>query len=429
MVKVLIIADDYTGALDTGVQFAEAGADTRVITDLEFDFRENTSDAEVIVVDTESRHLPAGEAYEAVRCIAAEAAAARVPLIFKKTDSALRGNVGAELTALLDAAGDQVLPFVPGFPRMKRITKNGYLYVDGKLLEESVFRRDPLEPALHSYVPDIIRMESTVRTDVIGSGQRDTLDVPGQRIAVYDCETDKDVESIADRLFTEGKTKVAAGCAGFAAVLAKLFYGQRSRETELPRSRGIFAICGSVNPITVRQVERAAENGFARFRLTPAQKLIPGYWKTPKGREEMEALLGKCRKSRLVIVDSNDTSLGQTAAWAAAHGIDRKTLSGLIPNCLGEIARQRMESPPPSVLMIMGGDTLTGFLETCGVTSVRPLLEILPGTVLSEAYASKKENPDEEKVQKKFLMVTKSGGFGDENLLIRLSELLVEKRK
>ena len=34
MVKLLIIADDFTGALDTGVQFAARGAATRVITDL-----------------------------------------------------------------------------------------------------------------------------------------------------------------------------------------------------------------------------------------------------------------------------------------------------------------------------------------------------------------------------------------------------------
>ena len=32
MIKMLIIADDFTGALDTGVKFAEAGAKTKVMT-------------------------------------------------------------------------------------------------------------------------------------------------------------------------------------------------------------------------------------------------------------------------------------------------------------------------------------------------------------------------------------------------------------
>ena len=38
MVKLLIIADDFTGALDTGVQFAAGGAETRVVTNTDYDF-------------------------------------------------------------------------------------------------------------------------------------------------------------------------------------------------------------------------------------------------------------------------------------------------------------------------------------------------------------------------------------------------------
>lgn len=38
MILLLIIADDFTGALDTGVQFAAHGVSTRVIVDPEVDF-------------------------------------------------------------------------------------------------------------------------------------------------------------------------------------------------------------------------------------------------------------------------------------------------------------------------------------------------------------------------------------------------------
>ena len=38
MVRLLIIADDFTGALDTGVQFATRGATTRVVTNADYDF-------------------------------------------------------------------------------------------------------------------------------------------------------------------------------------------------------------------------------------------------------------------------------------------------------------------------------------------------------------------------------------------------------
>ena len=38
MILLLIIADDFTGALDTGVQFAARGVSTRVLVDPEVDF-------------------------------------------------------------------------------------------------------------------------------------------------------------------------------------------------------------------------------------------------------------------------------------------------------------------------------------------------------------------------------------------------------
>ena len=38
MTKLLILADDFTGALDTGVQFAVRGARTCVVTDPAYDF-------------------------------------------------------------------------------------------------------------------------------------------------------------------------------------------------------------------------------------------------------------------------------------------------------------------------------------------------------------------------------------------------------
>ena len=77
MVKLLIIADDFTGALDTGVQFAARGAATRVVTDLAYDF--TLADAEVLVMVAETRHLPPEEAYDVVYRTARNAREAGIP--------------------------------------------------------------------------------------------------------------------------------------------------------------------------------------------------------------------------------------------------------------------------------------------------------------------------------------------------------------
>ena len=104
MTKLLILADDFTGALDTGVQFAVRGARTCVVTDPAYDFAHAEEGVQVLVMDAETRHLTAGEAYGVVFRAVKRALDAGFTHIYKKTDSALRGNIGAELTAVLDAA-------------------------------------------------------------------------------------------------------------------------------------------------------------------------------------------------------------------------------------------------------------------------------------------------------------------------------------
>ena len=56
----------------------------------------------------------------------------------------------------------------------------------------------------------------------------------------------------------------------------------------------LLVLCGSVNPITLRQMDTAEKAGFARLRLTPRQKLEPGYWASADGKAalaEIEAML------------------------------------------------------------------------------------------------------------------------------------------
>ena len=62
MLRLLMIADDFTGALDTGVQLAAHGIPTQVVVgqaDL------SACSSTVLVVDTETRHLSAAKAAEA----------------------------------------------------------------------------------------------------------------------------------------------------------------------------------------------------------------------------------------------------------------------------------------------------------------------------------------------------------------------------
>ena len=106
MITLLSVADDCTGALETCVQLAGCGAPTRVVTDPGF-APANGAGAGVVVMDAETRTLPPVEAGAVVGGRVRRAVERKVPYIEKKTGSALRGNVGAELGALLAASGER----------------------------------------------------------------------------------------------------------------------------------------------------------------------------------------------------------------------------------------------------------------------------------------------------------------------------------
>ena len=123
--KLLVVADDFTGGLDTGVQFARQGVATRIVVNPDGTGDWTETDVQVLVAIAESRHLSPKAAYATVFRIVAEARRAGIPYIYKKTDSALRGNIGSELSAALAASDADMLPFLPAFPRLRRTTAGG----------------------------------------------------------------------------------------------------------------------------------------------------------------------------------------------------------------------------------------------------------------------------------------------------------------
>ena len=145
MPKLLIIADDFTGALDAGVQFASLGAKSLVVTEDDYDLS-NAEGLDVLIYDAETRHITPKEAYQKVYGFVKRADRKKFPYIYKKTDSGLRGNIGAEIAGAMDALGIDEAAFVPAFPAMRRVTRGGVHYVDGVPVAESMFASDPFEP-------------------------------------------------------------------------------------------------------------------------------------------------------------------------------------------------------------------------------------------------------------------------------------------
>ena len=167
MFTLLILADDFTGALDTGVQISKTGAKTVVLTDPHADLERFADGTDVLVIDAETRHISPQQAKECVASIVRRAFALNVPCIYKKTDSALRGNIGAELEAVAEQSPEGQLFFVPAFPQMNRTTEHGQQLIEGMPVAQSVFGQDPFEPVRNSDVAAIIAEQSKLPLSLI----------------------------------------------------------------------------------------------------------------------------------------------------------------------------------------------------------------------------------------------------------------------
>ena len=410
MVKLLIIADDFTGALDTGVQFAARGAATVVVTDLNYDFRSIEKTVEVLVMVAETRHVKPQEAYEIVYSIVHRAFKAGIAYIYKKTDSALRGNIGSELMALMDATGIDTIPFLPAFPKLGRVTREGIHYVDGVPVDQSVFGQDPFEPILDSAVADILGQQTNMPVLIHPRKEEHNISNPG--IQVFDAETDADLKHIGRELGLD-RLRFSAGCAGFAAVLADML-NLKGPAPKIPKLEEIlFIACGSVNPVTISQMKAAQEHGFPHVNLNPVQKLEDRWADSKAAVGCVRQWLAQAYAKKCFILDANDPEgCEDTDIYAREHNLTMEQLRVQISDNLAALIKRMLDDGLNATLLCTGGDTLMSLMQAVGISELTPICEMATGVVLTEFIYKNKT----------YHIISKSGGFGDRDLLIKLAE-------
>ena len=125
--KVLIVADDLTGALDSAVGFAAAGRAVRVARHPEGAARVWSQGCDVLAVNTGSREVPADLACARVSEALRGLSPRDFNVIIKKVDSRLKGNVGPETEVLHAWSGAEKVVAAPAIPTMGRLVKDGAL--------------------------------------------------------------------------------------------------------------------------------------------------------------------------------------------------------------------------------------------------------------------------------------------------------------
>lgn len=357
-----VIADDLTGALDTALQFRKAGGQTIVST------RPGVwpADGTVVAVSTETRHVSPSSAAAQVRWALRTLPADPPRRLYKKTDSLLRGNIGAELRALREAAGGPPLVFAPAFPSGGRTTIDGVHRLNGAPVAETAPGRDPLSPVRESHIPTLLRDSARLNAKsvplAVVRGRRDGLiaalaaaSQSGVDVLAPDVETDDDLWAIASALLETSNARISAGSAGLAEYLARPTHGSPK-----PRSLGpsafVAAVVGTPSAHTKVQTERALNAGTARrIRI--------------RGGADIESAIQEAhpdrRPDRLAIFD---TTLEGTAPGAEER---RRQLA-----LAGELCRALANAVSPLGLILTGGDTARAALTGLDVDAIEVLEEV-----------------------------------------------------
>lgn len=412
MPQLLIVADDFTGALDTSVQFSKQGYRTCVTTAYPPELADIEESIDVLVADTESRHLSPKEAYERTFRWMDLAKEHDIQILYKKTDSTLRGNVGAELQAALDASGRSKAVFAPALPRLGRTVIGGEVFFQGVPLADTVFANDPFTPVRSSALADIIHStapELPTCTTTPSSFLDAYCDAPSGSVITVDAQTDTQLHEIALSAFGLREKVVLAGCAGLAQMVPCMLKRSCLPIPNHPLADCCLFVSGSVNSIAIEQVHYAEKIGIPSLLLQPGQLLKPGYWNTHEGKLLLEELSDSLRANRCLILKTADSEEDTACVrrYAKTHGIPDGSLHLLLADQLGLLTAKLVDRNDLKLITVFGGDTLYGVLNHLQVKRITPESEILPGVVQS-VFSS------EHGLR---YVVSKAGGFGEEDMI------------
>ncbi|PWV75669.1 Uncharacterized conserved protein YgbK, DUF1537 family [Prauserella marina] len=364
---MLVIGDDLTGSNATGARFARAGLHTISVSGIER--IACTEGADVVVVNIGTRQAPEHVARDLVQ--RAARAVEPVGLLAKRVDTTLRGNVGAELDALLDVlpSGTRAL-VVPAFPDAGRTTVGGLHLVDGVPLARTPAARDPLTPVHFSRVATILRAGTErdiaeVPLDVVESG----VDGVAERLAessapvvVCDATTGAQLAVIAEAAarvsLRDGFQWLSVDSGPFAVALASAL-GIGVHAEPLPP---VLAVVGSITTVTDEQIAELEQVAGAAF-----VEVRPSVDEPETIAAKASELLAKGK--RVVGVRTRPPGPGESADPAVAAAI---------PVLLAETAAILLARHEFGALYATGGDIAEATTAALGSDGFRIEAEVLP---------------------------------------------------
>ena len=399
-----IIADDLTGAADCAARCRGVGLPATIFL--------HTPAAPlpvgVVAFSTDSRHLPPEAAQQSVCDALNRLVGQHILHWYKKIDSTLRGNIGAELAAIVtaltaDPADESLVAHhrlralvCPAFPAHQRGLRDGYLVMgDGPQLRHLPSLLTTQEPTLVNALIDL----NTVRA---GHEQLVAalvnLAVLGIDLAVIDALTEDDLLRVLLAAESALPNVLLCGSAGLVGVLAQRLAQQHGDlvaapvVAPLPVDGATLAVVGSASAMAQRQVAAVQAAGVARI-LCIGDETRP---------DDFADLVLAAPGNWVLHLPAPPPSLSLDSAEARTAA-----------RRLADAALVVIDALRPARLILCGGDSAQAVLGALGIERLTVEQELFAGMPLASGFNASGRG---------WQVILKAGNHGDEMTLARLIE-------
>ncbi|MBI0529237.1 four-carbon acid sugar kinase family protein, partial [Dickeya dianthicola] len=339
--------------------------------------------------------------------------------IVKKVDSTLRGNPGAEIEAALSAADLSLALIAPAAPALGRITRDGQVWVHGKLLTDTEFASDPKTPVRSASIGERLAEQTGLAQAELSlneirhgclAAHLQQLQQRGIRLVVLDAECQQDLDHIIAAAAQLAEKPLLVGSAGLSEALA--------HHLAFPTPcRTLLAVIGSMSEIAQLQIKAVSQ----RPDVTLIDLDIAGVLATGD-----DTLAQTCRQAAAVLAAGrhcvirtcrDDNQRFEVDRLCQRYGMSRQQLGDTISRRLGELTRQIVQRQRPGGLYLSGGDIAIAAataLQASGFRINGQIASCVPWGRLLDSLVG--DIP----------VMTKAGGFGDEATLLNVLRFIEE---
>jgi uncharacterized protein YgbK (DUF1537 family) len=368
---LLILADDLTGAADCAARWRVTGQPALVQL-----LPHAMLWPGAMAFTSDSRHLAPLLATQHVQHVLRQLEPLHGQRWYKKIDSTLRGNLGAELDATLAVLGRTHALICPAFPAQRRGLVHGRLVCDATIaapIDLPTRLAEQSQRSIALVTLDQVRgTPAALANDLRGYAQNASL-------IVCDGITDADLEAIivASRLALPDA--LLCGSAGLFGALAAQYSPVVAEPNADLSARRVLIVIGSGSSMAHRQLQELQD------------------------------------RYHMAIVGTDDTLAAAIMLLHLPPPPANAILDGPQARAMAEqmaiTASQAIRTMQPDLLMLIGGDTAMALLTQLAITELHIQYELLPGISLSSALARSGEQ---------YQVILKAGSFGDSTTLADL---------